>query len=229
MLAYQLGKLVYSLLDLTVNAVINPEHAQKTWDGYIEPISGLIDALKNRQLSLRDGIRAGTALAVQMKAQAILAKGCETLYSVAKTRVITYAAKNTFSDFIKEHNNAFLNPATSIPHETQRFSSQVIEQSVKWAMHDNKIGHIFQKKRHGMDLILDQVNGNKEVVVRKVIASISAVKDLPVFGKFENFRVMIMGYEIDVSGFVSDGVIKLRTVFIPEELQNELERETCYP
>ena len=98
MLAYQLGKIAYGVLNLTVNAVINPEQAQKTWDGYITPISSLIDALKNKQISLRDGIRAGTALAVSMKAQSMLAKGCEKLYSVAKTHALTYIAKNPLAN-----------------------------------------------------------------------------------------------------------------------------------
>jgi hypothetical protein len=98
MLAYQLGKIVYGVLNLTVNAVINPEKAQKTWDGYITPISNLIDALKNKQISLRDGIRAGTALAVSMKAQSMLAKGCEKLYSVARIQVLEFVTQNNFVD-----------------------------------------------------------------------------------------------------------------------------------
>ncbi len=98
MLAYQLGKLVYGLLNLTVNAAINPEQAQKTWNVYIEPINGLIDALKNKELSLRDGIRAGTALAVHMKAQSMLAKGCEKFCSIAKSRALTCATQNSCID-----------------------------------------------------------------------------------------------------------------------------------
>ena len=59
-------------------------------DLYLAPVNAIIDALINKQLSLRNGIRAGTSALVGEHEGVInaFAKGCEKLYSAAKTKAL---------------------------------------------------------------------------------------------------------------------------------------------
>lgn len=91
-------KIIIRSYNLSATAVVDREQAKETWNSYFAPIDSLIEVLKKKELSLRDGIRAGTALAVSMKAQSMLAKGCGKLCGTAKNKALTYATQNSCID-----------------------------------------------------------------------------------------------------------------------------------
>jgi hypothetical protein len=229
LLAYQLGKIIYGVLNLTVNAVINPEQAQKTWDGYITPISSLIDALKNKQISLRDGIRAGTALAVSMKAQSLLAKGCEKLYSVAKTRALTYLAKNPqatldqymatpeglISKFSRDTARTPKNKPImgwELKGEFAKYTEEAIQKGIDGIMKiENNVSHVFGNAEHNFKELLVVVGGQSNLV-RRVLIELNG--RVPFSQVFKDVIVKVEGYEIYTRGIVLDGVPRLGTMFI---------------
>lgn len=143
LLAYQLGKIAYKVLNLTIIAAIDRDKAKQTWDGYITPISNLIDTLKNKQISLHDGIRAGTALAVSMKAQSILAKGCEKLYAVAKTRALEYIAKNplpSLDQYMTTPDGIMFSVTTKSANPTNTSLNNTINRNVSGSPCSSQIG-----------------------------------------------------------------------------------------
>ena len=63
------------------------------------------------------------------------------------------------------------------------------------------------------DAVVDEL-GSRENVVTAVFESLSKFDDLPDLEKFTK-RVMINNTEIEVTGFVHDGVIKIGTMYVP--------------
>lgn len=94
LLAYQLSKLVYGILKLGATALINPQQAKMNLNEYFTPISSVIEALNNKEITLRTTIKAAATLTISIQAQAMLAKGCSKLYSTAKAQALHYITKN---------------------------------------------------------------------------------------------------------------------------------------
>lgn len=97
LLAYQLSKLVYGVLKLTATALVNPQQATMTLQEYLAPINSVIDALSNREITLRTTLKAAATFTVSMQAQAMLAQGCNKLYSTAKTQATKYITQNNLT------------------------------------------------------------------------------------------------------------------------------------
>ena len=93
-LAYQLSKVLYDVADIGITALVDTDRAAQKWDNYIAPVTGLIDAIQNRQITLRDAIKGATQFAVQWKTQDKLLKGLGTLCTTTKTKAIEFAKNN---------------------------------------------------------------------------------------------------------------------------------------
>jgi hypothetical protein len=92
--AYQLSKVLYNVADISVTYAFDPAQGQQKWDEYVAPVTQFIDAINNKELSLRDGIKGATQLAVQWKAQDKLLKGMNKFCKTAKAKAIEYAKNN---------------------------------------------------------------------------------------------------------------------------------------
>jgi thiaminase len=90
-LAYQLCKVVCNVADIGVAALVNPSRAKKKWDDYIAPVSGVISAIKDKEITCRDAIKMGTGLAVGFVAQYKLLGGLSKFYGGIKSRAIAFA------------------------------------------------------------------------------------------------------------------------------------------
>jgi len=93
-LAYQLSKVACNLLDIGVTSLSNRQRAREKWDDYTAPLTAAIDAITDKQMSLRDALRNGTALAVGWKAQGKLLNGIGKLYRNVKDKTLEYMRKN---------------------------------------------------------------------------------------------------------------------------------------
>jgi hypothetical protein len=96
-LAYQLSKVLYNVADIGITALVDADRASQKWDDYIAPVTGLIEAIQNRKITLRDAIKDATQFAVQWKTQDKLLKGLGNICTTAKTKAIEFAKNNPLS------------------------------------------------------------------------------------------------------------------------------------
>jgi len=88
-----------------------------------------------------------------------------------------------------------------------------LSEGLAYAKDGNKLSHFFTKSEHMLDAVVDEL-GSRENVVTAVFESLSKFDDLHDLEKFTK-RVMINNTEIEVTGFVHDGVIKIGTMYVP--------------
>jgi len=98
-LAYQLCKVLYNVADIGVTAIHNVDEAKEKWNKYTEPLNNIIDAITNKEITVRDAIKNGTAFVVGYKAQGRLLGGLGKFCNTIKQKSI---------NFVK--NNSLLNP-----------------------------------------------------------------------------------------------------------------------
>ena len=96
-LAYQLSKILYNAVDIGITALVDADRAAQKWDDYIAPITQLINAIENQQITLRDAINGATQFAVHWKTQGKLLKGLGNICTTAKTKAIEFAKNNQLS------------------------------------------------------------------------------------------------------------------------------------
>ena len=75
LLAYQLSKVLYNVADIGLTAITNLDQAKDKWGKYTEPLNTIIDQIYNKEISLRDAVKNGTALVVGVTAQSRLLGG----------------------------------------------------------------------------------------------------------------------------------------------------------
>lgn len=93
-LAYQLCKVVFNVAEIGVTSLINTERGAQKWQDFIAPANIIINALYNKEVSLRDAVKGATQLAIQWKAQSKLLGGLGKFYKATKDKVLEFAAKN---------------------------------------------------------------------------------------------------------------------------------------
>lgn len=93
-LAYQLSKVLYNVADIGVTYTFDAKRGKKKCDDYVAPIAHLVEAINNKELSLRDGLKGATQFAVQWKTQGKLLKGMNKFYTTAKTKALEFAKNN---------------------------------------------------------------------------------------------------------------------------------------
>lgn len=93
-LAYQLGKILCNVADIGLTYAFDAERGKQQWDEYVAPATQLIDAISNKEISLRDGLKGATQFAVQLKAQDKLLRGMNKFCTTAKARALEFAKNN---------------------------------------------------------------------------------------------------------------------------------------
>lgn len=93
-LAYQLGKMLFNVAGIGVTYAFDAERGKQQWDEYVAPATQLIDAISNKEISLRDGLKGVTQFAVQLKAQDKLLRGMNKFCTTAKARALEFAKNN---------------------------------------------------------------------------------------------------------------------------------------
>lgn len=93
-LAYQLCKVLYNVADIGATAITNYDRAKEKWDDYLAPLNNLITAINNKEITLRDSLKTGTALVVGYKAQNKLLGGLGNFFTTIKQRAVTFAINN---------------------------------------------------------------------------------------------------------------------------------------
>jgi hypothetical protein len=92
------------------------------------------------------------------------------------------------------------------------FSETDIEEGIKHVMSDhNRINHIFGKKMHNLDLLVNKLGG-KENTIRSIINTLH--NKVPFNGIINDIVINVVGYDIYVRGRVMNGILKIGTLFI---------------
>ncbi len=93
-LAYQLLKVTTNLASIGISYAFDKEAGEQQWHEYIEPITSVISAIKNKELTLRDGIKGAVTLGTGMYAQGKMLKGLNSFYNTTKAKALEFAKNN---------------------------------------------------------------------------------------------------------------------------------------
>jgi|GEM_PF-4744395 len=94
MLTYQLSKIIYTVADLSITAIINPTAGKEKWESYLEPINQLLDAIDRKKIGLKEASKAATQFGVQWYTQVKLLGCLRTFYDGIKASVVAYMSKD---------------------------------------------------------------------------------------------------------------------------------------
>jgi|GEM_PF-2431647 len=93
-LAYQLLKITTNLASIGISYAFDKEAGAQQWHDYIEPITSVISAIHNKELTLRDGIKGAVTLGTGMYAQGKMLKGLNSFYSTTKAKALEFVKNN---------------------------------------------------------------------------------------------------------------------------------------
>lgn len=123
-LAYQASKILYNVADISITYAFDAERGKQQWDEYVAPVTQLIDAISNKELSLRDGLKGATQFAVQWKTQAKLLGGLNKFCKTAKTRTLEFAKNNPLvspKQYMTTPEGILLQSTHNVPPSGSRF------------------------------------------------------------------------------------------------------------
>jgi len=89
-LAYQLSKVLYNVAEIGVTAITDSDHAKDKWNKYTEPLNNIINAIYNKEITVRDAIKGSTAFVVGCKAQGKLLGGLSKFCSTIRQKSINF-------------------------------------------------------------------------------------------------------------------------------------------
>lgn len=96
-LAFQLAKVAFTIADISCTYAIDQQAGSGKWHEYTAPLKQLISAIGKKELSLRDGIKGATQLAVHWKAQSKLLGGLGKLCKTAQDKITAFIKNNPLS------------------------------------------------------------------------------------------------------------------------------------
>ena len=94
-LTYQLCKVLYNVADIGVTALSNADHAKDKWNKYTKPLNTMIDAIKKKEIAMRDVLKGGTAFVVGYKAQGRLLGGLGKFCNTIKQKSINFTKNSS--------------------------------------------------------------------------------------------------------------------------------------
>ncbi len=92
--AYQLSKLIYNVAEIGITSLVDKRAGAQKWQEYVAPLSQLIDAVQNKQISLRHGIKGVTRTVVEWKTQDKLLGGLSGFLRTTKKKAIDFFKDN---------------------------------------------------------------------------------------------------------------------------------------
>lgn len=186
MLAYQLSKVVYTVADLGITALVDYGAACEKWETYIEPVNNVIDAIRNKQVSLADAVKGVTRCGVQLYAQAKLLNGLQSLYDGVKIQAVAYMhshPNSTPAAYRATPQGQLLKAATEDMHACQTYNglpprySVTSDGRVIWDATFNELGEdISAYIGHGMRNVMRSVDG--EMLESGVTGALAAFNNL---------------------------------------------------
>ncbi len=103
LLAYQLSKVLYNVADIGFTAITSVNQAKDKWNKYAEPLNSVIDKIYNKEISLRDAVKGGTAIVVGLTAQGKLLGGLGKFCNTIKQKATRFAQNNISSFTIQQY------------------------------------------------------------------------------------------------------------------------------
>ena len=95
LLVYQLSKILYNVADIGFTAITSVDQAKDKWNKYAAPLNTVIDKIYNKEISLRDAVKGGTALVVGVTAQGKLLGGLGKFCNTIKQKTINFAQNSS--------------------------------------------------------------------------------------------------------------------------------------
>jgi hypothetical protein len=222
MLAYQLTTTLYSVLDIGITHIYDPESAHQKWDEFVQPVTDIYASLADKERATREKIKMGAALATGFYAQMKLIGGLQKLCNGALQEIASWAKckmhKKPHAVLANSEGLVFKQSSTNSINQTSPKSSvlTVFEESFEYATTNRKLEHFFNKELHNFKPLLEALNNDQKLLVQKVLQALYENKNLPKAGEFRDVCININGYEIFTRGFVDNGIIKIGTMFIPK-------------
>jgi hypothetical protein len=96
-LIYQLSKVLVNVADISVAYLFDKEKGKRKLHDYSAPLTQIIHALQNKQLSGPEIVRGTTQLVIHWKAQSKLLSGLSKLYATSKIKVEQFVKENPFA------------------------------------------------------------------------------------------------------------------------------------
>ncbi len=93
-LAYQLLKVTTNLASIGICYAFDKEAGAQQWHDYIEPITNVISAINNKEVTLRNGIKGVVAVGTGIYAQGKMLKGLNSFYSTTKAKAFEFVKNN---------------------------------------------------------------------------------------------------------------------------------------
>ncbi len=235
-LAYQVAKVTYEVAKIGLTAWQDPTKGQEEWDNYIAPVTELVNAFENNEITARDALKTGTMVAVGCRAQGKLSSGLGKLCKVTKANALTYLKNNPHATpqlYMSTPDGKILKATSEIKKLSNRerkleqikhakqavqpiteflteLSDEAFKEAMRYAKIDNNFKHYFEKKHKFMKLIIE-LGGEDEVLIAVLKACVGKI---PAVGVFDEIPVNVSEFTVHISGRVIDGVPKLGTMFI---------------
>jgi len=102
-LTYQLCKVLYNVVDISITALINTDKAKNKWSKYTEPLNDIINHINEKNLSMCDLLKGGTAFIVGYKAQSTFLHGLGKFCNTIQQKAVRFAQNNVSSFKIQEY------------------------------------------------------------------------------------------------------------------------------
>ena len=163
-LAYQLCKVLYNVAEIGVTAITDFDGAKNKWDTYTEQLNNTINAIYNKEMTVRDAIKGGTAFVVGYKVQGKLLGGLGKFCNTIKQNAVRFAQNNISSFTIQEYlatPEGYL--LRSIPKTSCTASCPNQYDNLKQWLKIKEFTSILKASRHGIERLIERDFTPKEV------------------------------------------------------------------
>jgi hypothetical protein len=165
-LAYQLAKVTYEVAKIGVTALTDLDQGNLEWDNYIAPVTELVDAFENNEITARDTLRTGTMLAVSCRAQGKLSNGLGKLCKVTKANALTYLKNNPHAApqlYMSTPDGKLFKAAGEVA-KTCPASCPIQYKNLKLTLNEQEFTSIIKVTKHGLQRLIERNFTPQEVL-----------------------------------------------------------------
>ena len=226
LLAWHIAKTVGKSIQIGATALVDTKQAQKEWNEYTKPLSKAYRFLQESDAATL--AHTASSLTVHMVIDGLIGSRLAGLHHKIINKALSACPKPVLITMTSGGDPAIPEKIIShgVPlssHTTlnitseyyKRFTPKVIEESIHWTLHGNKMHHIFKDKHDFKSL---EGHYTRERFSKELIVKLIESEKLPKAGEHfvkESIDVIIGNKIVEVKGFLSNNnIIKIGTCFI---------------